>query len=85
MAAFDIGWSVRDGEGTILTTSSDPELSYLVEEGFEDLQIVAQANVNGQAIELDSRSYTVVTSTPAEVAVDVSPTLEPTQVVASPT
>lgn len=85
MASFDLGWVVRDGEGNILTTSSDSELIFLVEEGFEDLQIVAQVNVNGQTIELDSRSYTVVTSTPAEVAVDASPTLEPTQVVASPT
>jgi hypothetical protein len=85
MTAFDLGWAVRDGEGNILTTSSASELNYLVDEGIESVEVVAQANINGQPIELDNRSYTVLTSTPVEVAAEASPTVEPTEPVPTPT
>lgn len=78
--AFDLGWAVLDGAGNILTTSSEPQLNYVVAEGVESIQIVAQANVNGQPIELDSRSFEVIPAESAQVMMEATAEILPTQV-----
>ena len=81
---IDLGWAVRDADGNILTTSTDSSLSYTISDE-TGLEIVAQANFNGQTYELASQSLVVTSPTPPPVepttVADLpteTPTLEPT-------
>ena len=78
----DLGWAVRDADGNILETATGSSLTYTVPDE-SGLEVVAQANFNGQTYDLASQAL-IVASTTAEPPViaevpSATPTVEPTE------